>query len=131
MRFYEYEAKAVLAKNGIPTSKGGLAKSGDDAARLASEIAGDVVLKSQVLSGGRMKAGGVKFASSPDEARAHAEAIVNLEIGGQLPRGVPALVAVARPATVADDHRYAGRGGLIFVGAAVPRFERFGEGLRS
>jgi succinyl-CoA synthetase beta subunit/citryl-CoA synthetase large subunit len=88
MRFYEYEAKAVLAKNGVPTSKGGLAKSGDDAARLAAEIGGDVVLKSQVLSGGRMKAGGVQFASSADEARKHAEAILKLEIGGQQPRGV-------------------------------------------
>ncbi len=88
MRFYEYEAKTVLANNGIPTSKGGLAKSGDDAARIAAEIGGEVVLKSQVLSGGRMKAGGVKFASTGDEARKHAEAILKLEIGGQLPLGV-------------------------------------------
>ncbi len=88
MRFYEYEAKAVLAKYGIPTSKGGLAKTGDEAARIAAEVAGEVVLKSQVLSGGRMKAGGVKFASSPNEARGHAEAILKLEIGGQQPRGV-------------------------------------------
>jgi succinyl-CoA synthetase beta subunit/citryl-CoA synthetase large subunit len=88
MRLYEYEAKSVLAKNGVPTSKGGLAKSPDEAAKLASEIAGEVVLKSQVLSGGRMKAGGVQFASSPDDARKHAEAILKLEIGGQQPRGV-------------------------------------------
>jgi succinyl-CoA synthetase beta subunit/citryl-CoA synthetase large subunit len=46
------------------------------------------VIKSQVLSGGRMKAGGVKFADTPDEAAAHAEAILKLEIGGHPPRGV-------------------------------------------
>jgi succinyl-CoA synthetase beta subunit/citryl-CoA synthetase large subunit len=88
VRLYEYEAKAVLAKNGVPTSKGGVARTADDAARIAGEIGGDVVLKSQVLSGGRMKAGGVQFASSADEARRHAEAILKLEIGGQQPRGV-------------------------------------------
>ncbi len=88
MRFYEYEAKQVLQKNGVPTSKGGVAKTADDAARIAGDIGGEVVLKSQVLSGGRMKAGGVQFAASADEARRHAEAILKLEIGGQLPRGV-------------------------------------------
>ncbi|HEY8172495.1 MAG TPA: ATP-grasp domain-containing protein [Dehalococcoidia bacterium] len=88
MRFYEYEAKTLLAKNGVPVSKGGLAKTADDAARIASEVNGELVLKSQVLSGGRMKAGGVKFVSSPDAARDAAAQILRLEIGGQLPRGV-------------------------------------------
>jgi len=88
MRLYEYEAKAVLRKNGIPTSKGGLATTPDEAARIAADVAADVVLKSQVLSGGRMKAGGVQFASTPDEARAHAAHILELEIGGHRPRGV-------------------------------------------
>jgi succinyl-CoA synthetase beta subunit len=88
VRFYEYEAKAVLAKAGVTVSRGGLATTADEAARLAGEIGGDVVLKSQVLSGGRMKAGGVKFASSAEEARSHAEAILRLAIGGQRPRGV-------------------------------------------
>ena len=88
MRLYEYEAKAVLAKSGVATSKGGLARTADDAARIAGEVGGEVVLKSQVLSGGRMKAGGVQFASSPDEARGHAERILQLEIGGHMPRGV-------------------------------------------
>ncbi|HXK33735.1 MAG TPA: ATP-grasp domain-containing protein [Dehalococcoidia bacterium] len=88
MRFYEFEAKALLAKCGIPTSKGGTATTPDDAARIAADVAGDVVLKSQVLSGGRMKAGGVQFASTPDEARRHAEHILQLEIGGHRPRNV-------------------------------------------
>lgn len=88
MRFYEYEAKAVLARNGVPVSKGGVAHTPDDAERIAREVGGDVVLKSQVLTGGRMKAGGVKFAATPTEARTHAEAILRLEINGQSPRGV-------------------------------------------
>ena len=88
MRFFEYEAKQTLAKGGVPVSRGGIARTADEAARIAGEVGGDVVVKSQVLSGGRMKAGGVKFASSPEEARAHADAILKLEIGGQMPRGV-------------------------------------------
>ena len=46
------------------------------------------MIKSQVLTGGRMKAGGVKFADTPDEAAAHAEEILKLEINGHMPRGV-------------------------------------------
>jgi succinyl-CoA synthetase beta subunit/citryl-CoA synthetase large subunit len=88
MRFYEYEAKRLLAMQGIATPKGGLARSPADAERIASEVGGPVVLKSQVLSGGRMKAGGVKFAESPGEAKRAADAILALEIGGQLPLGV-------------------------------------------
>jgi succinyl-CoA synthetase beta subunit len=88
MRFYEYEAKALLAKGGVPVSKGGVANSAAEAERIAREVGGELVLKSQVLSGGRMKAGGVKFASTPEEARAAAEQILPLEIGGQQPRGV-------------------------------------------
>jgi succinyl-CoA synthetase beta subunit len=88
MRFYEFEAKALLAKSGIPTSRGGIATTADDAARIAGEVGGDLVLKSQVLTGGRMKAGGVKFASTPEEARAAAAHILALEINGQAPRCV-------------------------------------------
>jgi succinyl-CoA synthetase beta subunit/citryl-CoA synthetase large subunit len=88
MRFYEFEAKALLAKAGVPTSKGGSATTADEAARIAGEVGGELVLKSQVLTGGRMKAGGIKFASSADEARAAAEHILKLEINGQSPRCV-------------------------------------------
>ena len=88
MRFYEFEAKALMRKAGVPTSKGGTATTVDEAVRIAGEVGGELVLKSQVLSGGRMKAGGVKFASSVDEARAAAEHILKLEINGQMPRNV-------------------------------------------
>ena len=88
MRFYEFEAKRLLAEQGVPTSRGGLAATAEEAERLASEIEGPVVLKSQVLSGGRMKAGGVKFADTAAEAKVIAAEILTLEIKGQLPRGV-------------------------------------------
>ena len=88
MRFYEFEAKRLLAEQGVPTSRGGLAATAEEAERLASEIDGPVVLKSQVLSGGRMKAGGVKFVDTAAEAKTAAAEILTLEIKGQLPRGV-------------------------------------------
>ncbi|MFL5974261.1 MAG: ATP-grasp domain-containing protein, partial [Solirubrobacterales bacterium] len=88
MRFFEYESKHIVARAGIPTSKGGFAKSAADARRIAEEVEGPVVIKSQVLTGGRMKAGGVKFADSAEEAEAHAADILQLEINGHRPRGV-------------------------------------------
>ncbi|MBV8998005.1 MAG: acetate--CoA ligase family protein [Solirubrobacterales bacterium] len=88
MRFFEYESRAVTAKVGIPVTRHGLAKTADEARRIAEQIGGPVVIKSQVLSGGRMKAGGVKFADTPDEAARHADQILDLEIGGHMPRGV-------------------------------------------
>jgi succinyl-CoA synthetase beta subunit/citryl-CoA synthetase large subunit len=89
MRFYEYESKQLFGSYGIPLPKGSrVAKSGAEAAAIAREVAGPVVLKSQVLTGGRMKAGGVLFADSPAEAERAAETILALEINGHVPRGV-------------------------------------------
>src|SRR5215510_9151703 len=88
MRFYEFEAKALFARHGIPLLKGRVAKTAAEARAAASEIAAPVVLKSQVLTGGRMKAGGVKFADDPAAAEEAAAAILGLEIKGQKPRGV-------------------------------------------
>jgi succinyl-CoA synthetase beta subunit/citryl-CoA synthetase large subunit len=88
MRFYEYESKALFARHGLPLSKSGLAHSREDARRIAAEIAGPTVLKSQVLSGGRMKAGAVKFADTPEEAAAHYDAIVPIRVNGQVCRAV-------------------------------------------
>jgi succinyl-CoA synthetase beta subunit len=88
MRLFEYESRQVLQREGIPVAPGGFARTADEAAEIAREVAGPVVIKSQVLTGGRMKAGGVKFADSPEEAREHAAAILELEINGHMPRGV-------------------------------------------
>ena len=88
MRFFEYESRKLLERAGIPLSKHGFAKTAEEAAKIASEIDGPTVIKSQVLTGGRMKAGGVKFADTPEEAKKHAEEILKLEINGHMPRGV-------------------------------------------
>lgn len=95
MRFYEDEGKRLLASCGIPVARGGTAKTPEEAERIVIEIGGPVVLKSQVLSGGRMKAGGVKFAATPEEARKAAAEILERPINGQMPRGV--LVEVRAP----------------------------------
>jgi succinyl-CoA synthetase beta subunit len=88
MRFFEYESRKIVAKAGIPTSPHGFATSAEEARRIAQDIGAPTVIKSQVLTGGRMKAGGVKFADTPDEAASHAEEILQLEINGHVPRGV-------------------------------------------
>src|SRR5213596_4192823 len=88
MRFYEYESRKIVERAGIPVTSYGFCTSADEARKVAEEIGGPVVIKSQVLTGGRMKAGGVKFADSPQEASGHAEEILRLEINGHMPRGV-------------------------------------------
>jgi succinyl-CoA synthetase beta subunit len=69
-------------------SRHGFAKSAEEAKQIVSDIDGPIVIKSQVLTGGRMKAGGVKFADTPEQAGALAEEILDLEINGHMPRGV-------------------------------------------
>src|SRR3954453_22012121 len=88
MRFFEYEAREIVKRAGIPVTDYGFTKSADEAREIAARIDGPTVIKSQVLSGGRMKAGGVQFADTPDEAAAHAENVLALEINGHMPRGV-------------------------------------------
>jgi len=88
VRFYEFEAKAFLARQGIAIPAGRLARTPDEAADAASSMGFPAVLKSQVLSGGRMKAGGIRFVESVAEAREAAEAILGLEVRGRQPVGV-------------------------------------------
>jgi succinyl-CoA synthetase beta subunit/citryl-CoA synthetase large subunit len=88
MRFFEYESRKILEREKIPVAPGGYAQTAEDAKRIAEDVAGPVVIKSQVLTGGRMKAGGVKFADTPEEAEAHAQTILDLEINGHKARGL-------------------------------------------
>jgi succinyl-CoA synthetase beta subunit len=88
VRFFEYESRQIVHKAGIPVSPHGFATTADEAREIAEKIDGPTVIKSQVLTGGRMKAGGVKFADTPEEAAAHAADILELEINGHMPRGV-------------------------------------------
>ena len=88
MRFYEYESRRIVERAGIPVTKYGFCTTADEARKAAEDIGGPVVIKSQVLTGGRMKAGGVKFADTPAEAAEHAATILELEINGNMPKGV-------------------------------------------
>ncbi len=88
MRFFEYEAREIVKRAGIPVTDYGFTTDAQEAKQIATRIGGPTVVKSQVLSGGRMKAGGVKFADTPEEAEAHAHDILALEINGHMPRGV-------------------------------------------
>ena len=88
MRFYEYESKALFRRHRLPLGKGRVATSAAEAREIAEEIGGPVELKSQVLSGGRMKAGAVKFADTPDECPALFDAILPIEVNGQTGRSV-------------------------------------------
>src|SRR3954451_21011235 len=88
MRFFEYESREIVRRAGIPTTKFGFAKTRDEARKVAEDIGRPTVIKSQVLTAGRMKAGGVQFADTPDQAADHAEHVLGLEINGHMPRGV-------------------------------------------
>lgn len=88
MRFFEYEAREIVKRAGIPVTDFGFVTEAAAARAIAERIGGPVVIKSQVLTGGRMKAGGVQFADTPDEAVTHAETVLALEINGHMPRGV-------------------------------------------
>jgi len=83
---YEYQGKELFKRFGIPVSEGRLATTPDEARAAAEEIGGQVVVKAQVLTGGRGKAGGIKLAENPDDAREKAEQILGLDIRGHVVR---------------------------------------------
>ncbi len=82
MRLYEYEGKELFKKHKIPVSESRLAKSPDEVYKAVTELGVPVVLKSQVLTGGRGKAGGIKIAEGANEARSIAEELFQLKIKG-------------------------------------------------
>src|SRR3954452_1745746 len=88
MRFFEYESRRIVELAGIPVTKYGFCRTADEARAAAEEIGGPGVIKSQVLTGGRVKAGGVQFADTPDDAERLAGEVLELEINGHMPRGV-------------------------------------------
>jgi succinyl-CoA synthetase beta subunit len=83
---YEYQGKELFKRFGIPVSEGRLATTPDEARAAAEELGGQVVVKAQVLTGGRGKAGGIKLAENPDDAREKAEQILGLDIRGHVVR---------------------------------------------
>jgi succinyl-CoA synthetase beta subunit len=85
---YEYQGKQLFARFGIPVSDGRLATTPEEARAAAEEIGGPVVVKAQVLTGGRGKAGGIKLAKDPAEAEATARDILGLDINGHIVRKI-------------------------------------------
>jgi len=83
---YEYQGKELFRRHGIPVSDGRLAISPQGAEAAARELGGAVVVKAQVLTGGRGKAGGIKLAEGPDEAAERARDILGLDIRGHVVR---------------------------------------------
>ncbi len=82
MKLHEYQSKNIFAKYGIPIPKGRVAATSQEAKQIAEELGGRVVVKSQVLVGGRGKAGGIRLAKSPMEAEEVATQILAMEIKG-------------------------------------------------
>jgi succinyl-CoA synthetase beta subunit len=79
---FEFQAKQLFRKHGVPVSLGEVASTPDEAQQIAARLGGVTVVKAQVKIGGRGKAGGVRVAKTPEEARAHAEQILGMDIKG-------------------------------------------------
>ncbi|RIH83934.1 Succinate--CoA ligase [GDP-forming] subunit beta [Meiothermus luteus] len=103
MNLHEYQAKEILARYGIPVPPGKVAFTADEAKQIASEYGDTVVIKAQVHTGGRGKAGGVKLAKTPEEAREKASQILGLNIKGFVTK----KVLVAKAVNIAKEY-YAG-----------------------
>src|ERR671923_1503814 len=86
MDLYEHQGKELFRRFGIPVSDGRVATTPEEARRAAEELGGQVVVKAQVLTGGRGKAGGIKLADSPAEAVERAREILGMDIRGHVVR---------------------------------------------
>src|SRR6185295_8294166 len=88
MDLYEYQGKQLFARFGIPVSEGRLATTPEEARAAAEELGAQVVVKAQVLVGGRGKAGGIQLADSPEEAEGRARDILGMDIRGHVVRAI-------------------------------------------
>ena len=103
MDLFEYQARDVFERHGVPVLRGVVATTPAEARAAAEELGGGVVVvKAQVKTGGRGKAGGVKVAKGPEEAQAHAEAILGMDIKGHTVH----RVMVAEGASIADEYYF-------------------------
>ena len=100
MKLQEYRSKEILARHGVPLTLGETATTPEEARAAAERIGEGVVVKAQVLVGGRGKAGGVKLASTPDEAAERAGEIIGLDIKGTTVK----TVLVAPAADIAHEY---------------------------
>lgn len=103
MKLHEHQSKEIFARYGIPTPKGKVAYDAETAREIAKQIGSAVVVKAQVLVGGRGKAGGVKVAKTPDEAEQLAQNILGMDI-----KGLPVRKVLIDPAVSAKSEIYLG-----------------------
>lgn len=103
MKLHEYQSKQIFARYGIPIPKGRVAATAQEAEQIAEELGGRVVIKSQVLVGGRGKAGGIRLAKSPEEAEDLATQILAMEI-----KGLPVRKVLVDEAAQIDREIYLG-----------------------
>lgn len=103
MNIHEYQARDILAAHGVPVPGGRVAHSADEAAAIAAELGTTVVIKAQVHAGGRGKAGGVKLAETPEEAREHAARIIGMTI-----KDLPVEKVLVAPAEDIASEAYVG-----------------------
>ncbi|MFD8497959.1 ADP-forming succinate--CoA ligase subunit beta [Amycolatopsis sp. NPDC059657] len=102
MDLYEYQARDLFAAHGVPVLPGAVANTPEEAKAAAEQIGNQVVVKAQVKTGGRGKAGGVKLAQTPDEAAEKAEAILGLDIKGHIVH----RVLVAEASDIASEYYF-------------------------
>jgi succinyl-CoA synthetase beta subunit len=99
MKIHEYQAKEIFKKFGIPIQPGEMVATPEEARSIAERIGKPVMVKAQVLVGGRGKAGGIKYAENPDQAYEHAQSILGMEI-----KGIPVKkVLVTEAADIASE----------------------------
>jgi len=103
MKLHEYQSKHIFAKYGIPIPKGRVAATPDEVKQIAEELGGCVVIKSQVLVGGRGKAGGIRLAKDADEAEQVAAQILAMDI-----KGLPVRKVLVDEAAKIDKEIYLG-----------------------
>ncbi|MSQ11510.1 MAG: ADP-forming succinate--CoA ligase subunit beta [Dehalococcoidia bacterium] len=108
MKIHEYQAKALMAKYGIPVPKGGVATTAEEAGQLAESLGGRAVVKAQVHAGGRGKAGGVKVVTSAQQAQEVAAQLLgrNLVTHQTGPEGVPVRKLLVEEAAAIDKELY-------------------------
>lgn len=100
MDLYEYEAKELFGRHGVPVIGGQVVYTAEDAAKAATEIGGKVVIKAQVKMGGRGKAGGVKVAEGHDDALEKAKGILGLDIKGHIVK----KILVTEASAIAEEY---------------------------
>jgi succinyl-CoA synthetase beta subunit len=100
MDLFEYQAKELFAKHNVPTTPGRVTSSAEEAKAIAAEIGRPVMVKAQVKAGGRGKAGGVKYAATPEDAYTHAKNILGLDIKGHIVK----KLLVAEASDIAEEY---------------------------